>query len=146
MSIEALITGKLHQRAEQRAGRGGHQFVKVTVRTAVAEGESLFVNVVAFSESAGTALLALDAGDSVALSGTVKPEAWTDRDGNTRPSLSMVAAQVLTLYGLKKRRAAVAGAAGDGEAAAGPPKARQGSQQRQNDPEDFGDQTWPGDR
>ncbi len=142
--IEALITGKLHQRAEERTSKGGKPFVKAQMRTAAGEAESLFVNVVAFSESACAALLALDAGDSLAVAGTLKPSAWIDRDGNARPSLDIVAAQVLTLYGLKRRRAAVAGVAG---AVAGVAGAVAGeATQRQHDPEDFGPQDWPEDR
>lgn len=141
--IEAIITGKLHQRAEGRTSRGGQPFVTAKVRTAAGEADSLFVNVVAFSESAGAALLALEAGDSLALAGTLKPSAWIDRDGNARPSLDLVAAHVMTLYGLKRRRAAAAGA-GDPVPQERAPQASQGRQQQhQHDPEDFGPQEWP---
>jgi single-stranded DNA-binding protein len=136
--IEALITGKLHQRAEERTSKGGRPFVTAKVRAAVGEADSLFVNVVAFSESACAALLALDAGDSLAMAGTLKPSAWIDREGNAHPGLDLVAAQVLTLYGLKRRRAAVAGVAG---AVAGAVAGE--ATQRQHDPEDFGPQDWP---
>jgi len=128
VTIEALITGKLHKRAEERTGRSGRPF-----------GESLFVNVCAFSESACAALLALDVGDSVALAGSMTPKAWTDREGNTRPSVDMVATQVLTLYGLKKRRAAATPAEGTEDA----PQARPGHQQRPHEADDFGPQDWP---
>ncbi len=141
MSIEALITGKPHKRAEQRTGRAGRPFVTASVRAAAGEGESLFVNVVAFSESVGAALLALTEGDSVALAGSLTPKAWTDREGNARQSLDMVAAQVMTIYGLKKRREASAPAESKNSA----PAARQGHQQRQPGTEDFGPQDWPGD-
>ena len=90
MSIEALILGKLHQRAEQRTSKTGRPFVTAKARTAAGEGESLFVNVIAFGDTACAALLALDAGDSLALAGTLKPGAWTDREGNARPSVDMV--------------------------------------------------------
>lgn len=140
--IEALITGKLHQRAEERTGKTGRQFVTAKVRAAVGEAEGVFVNVVAFSESACAALLALDAGDSLALAGTLKAGAWIDREGNPRPSLDLVAAQVLTLYGLKRRRAAVAGVAGAVSGAVAGAVAG-GATQRQHDPEDFGPQDWP---
>lgn len=136
--IEALITGKLHQRAEERTGKTGRQFVTAKVRTAAGEDAALFVNVVAFSESACAALLALDAGDSLALAGTLKPSAWIDRDGNARPSLDLVAAQVMTLYGLKRRRGAAAGA----DAMVSPMVAGE-TAHRQHDPEDFGPQDWP---
>jgi single-stranded DNA-binding protein len=105
MSIEALILGKLHEPAKtRRSASTGRQFVTAKVRASVAGEEGVFVNVVAFSESAQAALLALDAGDSVSLAGTLKPGAWLDREGNARPSVDLVAAQVLTLYGLKKKR------------------------------------------
>ena len=103
MSIEALLLGKLYQRAERRASKAGNPFVTAKLRVA-SEGESLFVNVVAFSESACAALLALDAGDSVALAGTLKAGAWLDKDGAARPNLDMVAANVMTAYALKKKR------------------------------------------
>ena len=139
--IEAIITGKLHQRAEERTSKGGRPFVTAKVRAAVGEAEGVFVNVVAFSESACAALLALEAGDSLALAGTLKPSAWIDRDGNARPSLDLVAAQVMTLYGLKRRRAAAAGA----DAMVSPMVAGE-TEQRQHVPEAFGSQDWPGDR
>lgn len=113
MSIEALILGKLHEPARPRTSSStGRHFVTAKVRAAVAGDDGLFINVIAFSESVGAALLALDAGDSLALAGTLKPGAWLDREGNARASADLVAAQVLTAYGLKKKRAAVA-AAGD---------------------------------
>lgn len=65
MSIEALILGKLHQRAEQRISKTGRPFVTAKARTAAGEGNALFVNVIAFGETACAALLALDAGDSL---------------------------------------------------------------------------------
>ena len=119
MSIEALILGKLHQRAEQRTSKTGRPFVTAKARTAAGDGDSLFVNVIAFGETACAALLALDAGDSLALAGTLKPGAWTDREGNARPSVDMVAAQVLTVYGLKKKREA-SGQAAERPQAPGP--------------------------
>ena len=135
MSIETLILGKLHARAEQRTSKAGRPFVTAKARTAAGEGESLFVNVIAFSESACAALLALEAGDAVALAGTLKPGAWIDREGNARASLDIVAAQVLTVYGLKKKRDAAQ--AGD--------QRQQSSAPHQHQPaEDFGTAgDWP---
>ncbi len=58
----------------------------------------------AFSESACAALMALEDGDALAVAGTLKPGAWVDRDGKARPNVDLVAAQVMTVYGLKKKR------------------------------------------
>ena len=141
MSIEALILGKLHQRAESRTSKNGKPFVTATVRAAAGEDNVLFVRVVAFSETACTALLALGDGDSLALAGTLKPTAWIDKAGDARAGADLVAAQVLTTYGLAKRRTAVRGDSDDG-ADAGRPSAgarRPPSQQHRGDDLDGGD-------
>ena len=105
--IDALIAGKLHSNPQQRTAKTGKPFTTAKVIAATSKGETLFVNVLAFSDSAQAALLALGAGDSVAVSGSADPTAWQDKDGNTRTGLDMIAAQVLTSYHVDKRRRAV---------------------------------------
>ncbi len=151
MSIEALITGKVHKAPTERTGKSGRAFVTTTVRAAAGEGEALFVNVVAFSESACRALLALKEGDAVALAGSLTPKVWTDRDGLARPSLDLVAAQVMTLYGIKRKREA---SMPTDEASPAPPprqgpgRGTQHGEQHQPGDDfggDFGPQDWPED-
>lgn len=115
--FEALITGALHGGAQACVATSGRPYYRATVRVPVADGAALFVRVTAFSQTVGETLLALADGDPVALTGSLKPGAWVDRDGTARPNLDMVAAQVLTVYAVRKRRAAVAAA---GQAQAGP--------------------------
>ena len=105
--IEAIISGKVYGKPAQRTSKTGAVFTVAKLRVATSASESLFVNVISFSDSAQAALLALDDGDAAALAGTLTPKVWTDREGNTRPALDLVAAQVLTAYGLGKKRAAV---------------------------------------
>ena len=105
--IEAIVSGKVYGKPVQRSSKAGAAFTVAKLRVATSASESLFVNVIAFSESAQAALLALDDGDAVAMAGTLTPKVWTDRDGNARPALDLVAAQVMTAYGLGKKRAAV---------------------------------------
>lgn len=105
--IDALIAGKLHAKPESRTGKSGKPFVTAKVRAAAGDGESLFTNVICFDEHACAALLALDAGDSIALSGTLTPKVWTDREGNARPALDLVAHAVLTPYHVTRKRNAV---------------------------------------
>ena len=105
--IEALVSGKLHGQATQKTARSGNPFTTAKVRVPAGD-EAIFCNVIAFSDSAQAALLALGDGDAVALAGTLKPGVWVDQRGQARPSLDMTAAQVLTVYHLKRRRAAVA--------------------------------------
>ncbi|WP_431641758.1 hypothetical protein [Burkholderia sp. ZZQ-2] len=73
------------------------------------DGETLFANVIAFSSEAKAALLGLDDGDSVALAGTLTPKVWTDRIGEAKPALDMVANAVLTAYHVKRKRATMQG-------------------------------------
>lgn len=105
--IEALVSGKLHGQATQKTARSGNPFTTAKVRVPAGD-ESIFCNVIAFSDSAQAALLALGDGDAVALAGTLKPGVWVDQRGQARPTLDMTAAQVLTVYHLKRRRSAVA--------------------------------------
>jgi single-stranded DNA-binding protein len=109
--IEALISGKVYGRPEQRVGNNsGKPFVTAKVRAATSGGETLFVNVLAFDAIAQAALLALLDGDAVSLAGTLTPKVWTDREGQPRPALDLVASRVLTAYQVKRKREAVAGA------------------------------------
>lgn len=104
--IDGLISGKVWERAQLRTSKTGSEFVTAKVRAPSANGEALFVNCVVFDANVARELLALEAGDSVALCGTLTPGAWIDREGQARPSLSMVVGKVLTLYGLDKKRKA----------------------------------------
>ena len=106
--IDALIAGKLQGVAQQRSGSNGNVFTTAKVRAAGSDGETMFVNVIAFAEAAGAALMALEDGDSLALTGSMKVKTWTDRQGNAKPSLDLIAAQVLTPYHVKRKRNAIA--------------------------------------
>lgn len=123
--IEALVSGKLYGQATQKTARSGNPFTTAKVRVPAGD-ESIFCNVIAFNDPAQAALLALGDGDAVALAGTLKPGVWVDQRGQARPSLDMTAAQVLTVYHLKRRRAAVAQ---DDDSASLQPEARPRFQQ-----------------
>ncbi len=105
--IDALIAGKLYGQPAERTSKTGKPFAVAKVRAAAGDGESLFVNVIAFDAGPCAALLALADGDSVALAGSITPKVWTDKQGNSRPSLDMVAAQVLTPYHVQRKRRAM---------------------------------------
>ena len=105
--IEALITGKLFGTAQARTDKNGKPYALAKVKTAGGDGDSLFVSVVAFADTACTALLALEDGDALALAGTLTVKVWTDRQGVAKPSVDLIAAQVLTIYGLARKRRAL---------------------------------------
>ena len=104
--IDGLIAGKLYGQPAERIDKSGQPFAVAKVRATAGDGENLFVNVIAFDDAPVAALLAMGDGDSVALAGSLTPKVWTDKQGETRPSLDMVATQVLTAYhATRKRRA-----------------------------------------
>lgn len=109
--IEGLVSGTLMGLAEERLGKNDSAFVLAKLKATAGDGESLIVNVIAFAAEARAALLALDEGDTLAVSGALTPKVWTDKQGNTRPALDLVASQVLTVYHVDRKRAAIAGAA-----------------------------------
>lgn len=112
--IDALVGGKLYGKPAQRTGNSGKPFVVCKVRTPLAEGETVFVNCVAFDKGVQSVLLALDDGDSVSLSGALTPKVWTDKNGEARPSLDLVAHAVLTAYHVTRKRAAMKPAPANG--------------------------------
>ncbi|WP_321821891.1 MULTISPECIES: single-stranded DNA-binding protein [unclassified Burkholderia] len=107
--IDGLISGKMYNKATERVGPSGKAFVVAKVRVPVGDGDALFVSVIAFSDGVKVGLLALDDGDSVALAGTLTPKVWTDRNGDAKPALDMVAHAVLTAYHVKRKRVAMQG-------------------------------------
>lgn len=108
--VEGLIAGTLVGLAETRQGKNGSSFALAKVKATTGDGESLIVNVIAFATEASATLMALDDGDAVALAGALTPKVWTDKQGNTRPALDMVATQVLTAYQAGQKRDAAGGA------------------------------------
>jgi len=107
--IDALIGGKLYGSPKQGTGKTGNTYTTAKVKAAASSGETLLCSVIAFDDKAQAALLALDDGDSVAVSGALTPKVYTDKAGDTRPALDMVAHAVLTAYHVKRKRAAVDG-------------------------------------
>jgi hypothetical protein len=108
--IEVLIAGHLVGLAETRQGKNDSTFALAKVKAIAGDGESLIVNVIAFAAEASAALMALDDGDAVALAGALTPKVWTDKQGNTRPALDMVATQVLTAYHAARKQQVLGGA------------------------------------
>lgn len=105
--IDALISGKLHAHPEQRSSKNGKPYATAKMTAAGGDGQSLFVNCIAFDDAPVAALLALAAGDSLAVAGSATPKVWTDREGNHRPAMDMVVAQVLTAYHVQRKRRAM---------------------------------------
>lgn len=106
--IDALICGRVFGKPQSRVTKAGHSFATAKVRASMANGELSFVNVAAFSDTAKAALLALNDGDSVALTGELKVGVYIDKRGDSRPSLDLTAFAVLTEYHVSRKRKAMA--------------------------------------
>lgn len=119
MMIDGLVSGRLYGEAQIGTGQNGKRFVTCKVRATAGDGETLFVNVIAFNDDVQTALLALEDADSVSLSGALTPKVWTDKNGLVKPALDMVAHGLLTAYHVQHKRKAIHSSASDGHAAAG---------------------------
>jgi single-stranded DNA-binding protein len=94
--IDGLIAGRLMGDPERRQGKGDSSYVVARVRAQSSEGEHLLVNLIAFDDVPCTVLLALRDGDSVTAAGALNPKVWTDKQGNTKPALDLVAHRVLS--------------------------------------------------
>lgn len=109
MSIDALLQGRLMAAPSQRTSKNGNPFTVCRIRVAGAgngESDSLLANCIAFAEPAQAALLALDAGEAVALAGSLKVGIWQANDGTHKPGLDLTVGAVLTPYSIAKRRKA----------------------------------------
>jgi hypothetical protein len=105
--IDALVAGKLTGKPRQRAGPSGKTFFTARVRVAT-EADAVFVSAIAFDKVTCDALLAMDDGDSVALSGSLTPKVFQPKDGGeARPALDLVAHGALTAYHLTRKRRAM---------------------------------------
>jgi single-stranded DNA-binding protein len=96
--IDALIAGRMYGHAEERSGQAGSAYVMCKVRAATDDGDMIFCNVIAFNDEVRRILLTLTDGDSVSLSGALTPKAWTDKQGNVRPAIDLIAHKVATAY------------------------------------------------
>jgi single-stranded DNA-binding protein len=95
MITYALVTGTLFRAPEQRTSKNSNPFVTATLKAK--DGETMqWWKVVAFSESAQSALLRLGDGDTVTCQGPLKVETY-EKDDETKLSLSLIADHVLAL-------------------------------------------------
>jgi len=107
--IDGLIAGRLMGDASRRVDKTGRTYIVARVLARNKTDEEHIVNVIAFDDAPCAALLALGDGDGIALSGSITPKVWTDKQGNHRPSLDMIALHVLTAHDVSRQQVAVGG-------------------------------------
>lgn len=94
--IDGLVAGRLMGEASRRADKTGRGYVVARVLARNRADEEFIVNVIAFDEAPGAALLALADGDALSLAGALTPKVWTDKQGIARPSLDLIASRVMS--------------------------------------------------
>ena len=99
--IRILITGKLHDEPQARTSANGNTFAVAKMKADDKGGAWVWVSVIAFGDEAQR-LLAMNAGDAVAIGGRAELKAWVDKEGNARPDVSVVADEIATLKGRPK--------------------------------------------
>ena len=105
--IDALTAGRLYGAPKQGTGKTGESYTTAKVKVMAGNGDTLLCNVIAFDEKVQAALLALDDGDSVAMSGSLTPKVYQDKAGEVRPTLDLVCHAVLTPYDVQRKHQAV---------------------------------------
>jgi single-stranded DNA-binding protein len=93
--IDGLVAGRLMGDPERRVGKSDSMYVVAKVRALNNDGDAVIVNVIVFDETAARDLRTMRDGDSVALTGSLTPKVWTDKQGVVRPAMDMVAHRVL---------------------------------------------------
>jgi len=94
--IDGLIAGRISGHPEQRSGQGGTQYVTCKVKAMTDDGETIICNVIGFNDKVRATLLGLNDGESIALSGALTPKVWTDKQGNARPAIDLVAHAIVS--------------------------------------------------
>jgi single-stranded DNA-binding protein len=105
--LDCLIAGKLFGKPQSRTSKSGNPFVTAKMRVPMEGGVPAFANIIGFRDSVVAALLALDDGAAVAISGELKISTYTDKHGATKPSLDVTAHEVLTEFHVTRRRKAM---------------------------------------
>lgn len=103
--IAALVSGTLYGTPTEREARNGNAYITCKIRAPSREGNSLFISVTVFQTAAIEVLRNLSDGDPLSAIGEIGATAYTDKSGEPRPSLQMVASQILTVHQVKRRRA-----------------------------------------
>ena len=97
--IDGLIAGQMFGDPERRAGKANTSFVVAKVKAQAGDGEICLINVIAFDISVCQQLMDMRDGCAVALAGSLTPKVWTDKQGNSRAAMDMIANKLLCLDG-----------------------------------------------
>ena len=94
--IDGLVAGRLMGDASRRIDKAGRTYIVARALARNRADEEFIVNVIAFDDAPGAALLALADGDALTLAGSLTPNVWLDKQGVHRPSLDLIATRVMS--------------------------------------------------
>jgi hypothetical protein len=94
--IDGLVAGRLMGDASRRVDKAGRTYIVARALARNRADEEFIVNVIAFDDAPGAALLALADGDALTLAGALTPKVWVDKQGVHRPSLDLIATRVMS--------------------------------------------------
>lgn len=100
--LNVLLTGALVRDPQERQSSAAKTYATAAMRVPVEGDEAMVVSLIAFSEAATSALLALAKGDALAVSGRAKLTTW-DRNSEQRYGMSVVAERVMTVYESRRK-------------------------------------------
>ena len=102
MSLDILASGSLIRDPNVRTSSNGNSYTTALLSVATSGDERQVVNLIAFG-SVGEKLARLKQGDSISVTGPAKVGIY-EKDGETKPSVSITANGILTAYAARKRR------------------------------------------
>ena len=94
--LDGLVAGRLMGDASRRIDKAGRTYIVARALARNRADEEFIVNVIAFDDAPGAALLALADGDALTLAGSLTPKVWLDKQGVHRPSLDLIATRVMS--------------------------------------------------
>lgn len=106
MSLTVLCTGRMLADPELRTTNSGRPYTRARVVAGTDGGDTQLVTVIAFGHI-GDQVAELGKGDTVAVTGRARLEAWTHRDGEPQIGLTLKADALLTQYHVRRRRKAM---------------------------------------
>lgn len=107
--LSVLAQGTLTAEPVKRTSSKGSTFATANVRATGEDGAPTWISAIAFDQVAVEALLALKAGDAVALAGEAAVWHWESANGEHRVGLRVTVRRVLSVHDARRERKAAAG-------------------------------------
>jgi hypothetical protein len=103
--IESIVSGRLSERPHQRIDATGRPFITATVRVLTGDENQPYrhVKVNAYGDKPKMALLGLEDGEAMAVTGTLSVWTAVNSEGTITPRFCITAVRVMSLYRAQER-------------------------------------------